>query len=75
MARSCSQIDITWTGSTDTGGSGVKGYNIYRNGVFLKQVLALVTSASDTGLPASTSETYAVSAVDNAGNESALSPM
>ena len=72
-AVSCGQINLSWTASTDTGGSGLKGYNIYRGGVFLKQVSAPATSTSDTGLAASTVYSYAISAVDNAGNQSALS--
>jgi chitodextrinase len=66
-ATSCSQISLSWGASSDTGGSGLKGYNIYRNGSYLKQ--ALTTSTSDTGLAASTVYSYAVSAIDNAGNE------
>jgi hypothetical protein len=46
----------------------VKGYNLYRNGSFVKQVTT--TSTSDTGLTASTIYSYTVSAVDNAGNPS-----
>src|SRR4030042_4049767 len=37
-AVSCSQINLSWNASTDTGGSGLKGYKVYRNGSFLKQV-------------------------------------
>src|SRR5438552_242959 len=70
-AASCSQINLSWAASTDTGGSGLKGYNVYRNGVFLKQVTS--TSTSDPGLAASTAYSYIVSAVDNAGNQSAQS--
>ena len=70
-ASSCSQVGITWGASTDTGGSGLKGYNVYRNNSFLKQVTS--TSTTDAGLVASTTYTYAVSAIDNAGNESARS--
>src|SRR5712692_5804467 len=72
-AASCSQIDIGWSASTDTGGSGLRGYDVYRNGIFLKLVLAPATSTSDTGLTASTGYSYAVAAVDNAGNTSAPS--
>lgn len=68
-AASCSQVNLGWSPSTDTGGSGLRGYNVYRNGTYLKQVTT--TSTSDTGLAASTSYSYAVSAVDNAGNQSA----
>jgi hypothetical protein len=70
---SCSQINIGWAGSTDTGGSGLGGYNVFRNGAFLKQVFAPATSTSDAGLPASTGYTYTVSAFDTAGNASAQS--
>src|SRR5439155_7758129 len=70
-AASCSQINLAWTASTDTGGSGLKGYNVYRNGVFVKQVPASPTA--DTGMAASTAYSYALAAVDNAGNLSAKS--
>src|SRR5438093_8393357 len=72
-AASCSQINLAWTASTDTGGSGLKGYNVYRNGVFVKQVLAPATSTADPGMAASTTYSYAVAALDNAGNQSATS--
>ena len=73
-AASCSQINLAWATSTDNpGGSGIKGYNVYRNSAFLKQVTAPATSTSDSGLAASTAFSYAVSAVDNANNESARS--
>ena len=75
-ATSCSQINLAWNASTDLGSpaSGVKGYNVYRNGVFLLQVLAPATATSDTaGLVASKAYSYAVSALDNKGNQSAKS--
>ncbi len=73
-AVSTSQINLSWHASTDnTGGSGLKGYKIYRNTSFLKQVLAPATSTSDTGLSASTTFSYTFSAIDNAANESAQS--
>src|SRR5437867_2506212 len=76
-AVSCSQINLSWNASTDTGGSGLNGYNVYvwRNSTwtFLKQVLASASSTSNTGLSASTLYYYAVAAVDGAGNTSALS--
>src|SRR5262249_51023621 len=70
---SCNQINVFWSASTDGGGSGLKGYNFYRNGVFVKQVLAPATATADVGLAASSTYSYAVSAVDNAGNQSAKS--
>jgi hypothetical protein len=70
-----SQVNLSWSASTDSGSgaTGLKGYNVYRNGVFLKQVQAPATSASDTGLIGSTAYSYAVAAVDNAFNQSAKS--
>jgi len=69
---SCSQVNLSWSASTDGGpeATGVKGYNLYRNGIFLKQVPAPVTSASDTDLPPVSEFNYTVSAVDLAYNQS-----
>ncbi|HZV47298.1 MAG TPA: fibronectin type III domain-containing protein, partial [Thermodesulfovibrionales bacterium] len=72
-AASCSQVNLSWTASTDTGGSGLKGYNVYKNGSYLKQVLAPATSTTDSGLAASSTYSYTILAVDNAGNPSAQS--
>src|ERR1051326_186042 len=69
-AVSCSQINVSWSGSIDTGGSGLRGYNLFRNGAFVKQILAPATSASDTGLAGTTTYSYTVSSFDNAGNQS-----
>jgi Fibronectin type III domain len=68
---SSSRIDLSWSASTDTGGSGLAGYLVYRNTVFLASASA--TGYSDTGLVASTSYQYQVAAVDSAGNVSTLS--
>src|ERR1051326_5339909 len=71
---SCSQMRVSWNASTDnSGGSGVKGYNLYRNGVYLKQVLAPATTTSDIGLTGSTEYSYTIFAVDDANNASAKS--
>jgi chitodextrinase len=70
-AASCSQVTLSWGASADTGGSGLKGYNVYRNNALLKFVAAPATTTSDTGLAASTSYSYQVSAIDNATNQSA----
>jgi len=70
-AASCSQVNLAWNASADTGGSGVAGYRLYRGGAFVK--LSTATATSDTGLAGGTSYSYQVSAVDNAGNESARS--
>jgi YD repeat-containing protein len=70
-AASPTQINLTWQVSTDTGGSGLAGYKVYRFGAFLQN--APSNSYSDAGLTPDTSYTYAVSSIDGAGNESVLS--
>src|SRR5262245_30933778 len=70
---SCSQVNLSWTAATDSGGAGLRGYKLYRNGLFLKDVLVPATSTSDSALAASTPYSYTISAIDNAGNQSALS--
>ncbi len=74
-AVSNSSINVSWTASTDTGGSGLSGYRIYRDGssTALDEVNAPTTTYSDSGLSASTQYSYTVRAFDAAGNESALS--
>ena len=80
-AASCSQVNLSWNASTDQGTkaggttytSALKGYNIYRGGVFLKQALAPATTTTDTSVAGSTTYSYSVLAIDNAGNSSALS--
>jgi hypothetical protein len=68
-AVSSSQINLSWTASTDN--VGVTGYKIFRGGT---QVGASETNSfSDTGLTASTAYSYTVSAYDAAGNNSAQS--
>ncbi|GEM_PF-2442488 len=66
---SSSQINLSWTASTDN--IGVTGYRIYRGGV---QVGTSATNSySDTGLSPSTSYTYNVAAYDAVGNISGQS--
>jgi parallel beta-helix repeat protein len=69
VAVSSSRIDLTWNASSDN--VAVTGYRVYRGGVLLAS--AAGTSYSDTGLSGATTYTYAVSAYDAAGNESAQS--
>jgi len=68
-AASTSQIDLTWSASTDN--VGVAGYRIYRGGTPIATSVA--TSYSDTGLSAATAYTYTVAAYDAAGNVSGQS--
>src|SRR5690349_11804639 len=64
-------INVTWNAATDSGGSGLKDYIVYRGGAAVAFVAT--TSYSDAGLTASTVYTYQVSARDNANNESGRS--
>jgi chitodextrinase len=70
-AISTSRIDLTWSASTDTGGSGLASYRVFRNGGATAIATVTTTSYSDTGLAASTQYTYTVRAVDGASNVSA----
>lgn len=67
-----SSVNLTWNASTDNaGGSGVAGYDIYRNGGLVGSSSS--TGYTDSGLAAATAYTYRVRARDNAGNASAQS--
>ena len=67
---SSSQINLSWTASTDN--VGVTGYKIYRSGSQIATVTS-GTSYQNTGLNPSTTYTYTVSAFDAAGNTSSQS--
>jgi chitodextrinase len=64
-----SQINLSWTPSTDN--FGVLGYTVYRNSAQVGTSAS--TTYSDTGLAASTTYTYTVDAFDAAGFHSAPS--
>src|SRR5436190_1454855 len=68
-AVSSSQIDLSWSPATDN--VGVTGYRVYRDGTLAASPSG--TSVSITGLSASTTYSFTVSAVDAAGNASVLS--
>jgi chitodextrinase len=61
---STSQINLSWTASTDN--AGVSGYRVYRNGSQI--ATTSTTNYSDSGLAAGTVYSYNVSAFDAAGN-------
>ncbi len=65
-AVSSSQINLSWSASTDD--VAVTGYRIYRDNALVTTVVGL--NYSDTGLSASTLYAYVVSAIDAASNES-----
>lgn len=65
-AVSTSQINLSWSASTDD--VGVTAYRVFRDSVFI--ATSTLTSHSDIGLSASTLYTYTVSAVDASFNDS-----
>jgi hypothetical protein len=62
-ATGTTSISVSWNASSDTE-SGVAGYRVYRDGGLVGTTAA--TNFSDTGLSASTTYLYSVSAYDNA---------
>ena len=68
-AVSSSQINLSWTASTDA--VGVTGYRIYRSGTVIASTSS--TSYQSTGLASNTNYSYRVSAYDAANNASAQS--
>jgi hypothetical protein len=64
-------VNLSWTASTDTGGSNLAGYNVYRNGTLITTVIQPATTFGDGTVAASTTYTYTIEAIDGAGNKSA----
>ena len=70
-AISSTQINLAWVASGDTGGSGLGGYKVFRNGVEIATILA--PSYTDSALQPNTLYVYTVLAFDNVGNQSTQS--
>lgn len=75
---SSSQINLTWTASTDTGGSGLSNYHVERcQGAacsnFVTVYTPITNNQNDTGLTGATTYRYRVLATDAAGNSSGYS--
>jgi chitodextrinase len=68
-AISSSQINLSWTASTDN--VAVTGYKVFQGNTLLATIAG--TSYQNLALTPSTSYTYTVSAIDGAGNVSVLS--
>ena len=70
--KTSSSITLAWTASTDNiGGSGVVGYDVFRNGALAGSTTT--TNFSSGGLQAGTGYSFTVRARDGAGNVSAQS--
>ncbi len=79
-ANADGSIALSWSAASDTGGSGLYGYEIYRGtsaGFSVGTAIATATSTSYTdaasNLTAGTTYYYKIKAKDNAGNLSSLS--
>jgi hypothetical protein len=65
------QVSFTWGQSTDSGGPGLAGYHVYRNGAqYYVSPGTATTSYTDTAVTAGASYTYTVTAYDTEGTES-----
>lgn len=70
--QTTSSIALAWNASTDNpGGSGLAGYDVFRNGAMVGSTAA--TAFNNTGLAANTAFSFTVRARDVAGNASAQS--
>jgi chitinase len=71
-SKTTTTVALAWSASTDNaGGSGVAGYDVYRNGTLAGS--PATTSFTASGLTANTAYSFTVRARDNAGNASAQS--
>lgn len=71
IAKSPTEVDVTWSGSTDN--VGVTGYQILRGSLVVASVSSGQRSYADTNASPNSSYTYFVRAFDAAGNMSASS--
>ena len=69
-AQTDTTVDLSWTAATDN--VAVTGYRVYKDAI-LETTLGNVLSYQVTGLTASTTYDFTVTALDAAGNESAVS--
>jgi chitodextrinase len=74
---SIGRIDLAWGASTDTAGtnersSGMFQYRLFRDGLFRANINYPTLTYADINLPAGTTYSYTLRAVDVAGNLSAL---
>ncbi|MGI0088647.1 MAG: fibronectin type III domain-containing protein [Nitrosotalea sp.] len=76
-AVSSSQINLSWNAPTDNGGSAITGYKIERSNdtgttwsTIVANTASTSTTYSDSGLSASTTYTYRVSAINSVGTSS-----
>jgi hypothetical protein len=68
---SSTQVNLSWSPSTDTGGCGLAGYRVYRDNKLIATTSS--TSYTDTTVAPNKRYRYRLSAHDNVGNSSARS--
>ena len=68
---SSTQVNLSWNAASDSGGSGLAGYRIYRNGSQINT--SATNSYSDTTASPATTYSYTVAAYDSATNVSGQS--
>ena len=71
VPKSPNEVDLGWTASSDN--LGVTGYQVWKNGSLLTTLSSSSLSYADMSVSPNTSYTYAMRAVDAAGNSSASS--
>jgi hypothetical protein len=73
-AATNNSVTLAWNASTDSGGSGLAGYKLFRGGTQIANIpVGGGLSYTDTGRSASTAYSYTIAAYDNVGNNSAQS--
>lgn len=72
-AVSATEVDVSWSPSTDPDAGGVNGYVVYRGGTRIATLGAAATSYKDTSVSPSTTYSYTITAFDYATNVSAES--
>jgi len=65
-ANSATSVTVNWSASNDTGGPGLGGYYIYRNGTQIGSVNSSTTTYTDITAAANTQYSYTVAAYDTA---------
>jgi hypothetical protein len=66
-------VDLSWSASVDTGGSGLAGYEVFRDNGATPLGTPSVASYSDTTASIATTHSYKVRAYDGAGSRSGFS--
>jgi hypothetical protein len=66
-------IQLVWTGSTDSGGSGLAGYKVFRGPVPIAIVSSSASGFLDTAVQPDATYSYSLVAFDYAGNHSSAS--